>query len=169
MPITLKKVVMISLCLFVPASFAQSVLERAAKDEIVVMADEEPAMKRAFTLAKNSLDAFLTKAAAPPAQTGGYALKVGVREGKNTEYFWISQFTSNGDKFSGKINNEPRLVKSVQFGQTYVFNRNQIVDWLYIDGVAKRMYGNYTACALLEKESKANAEAVKKQYGMVCE
>lgn len=31
------------------------------------------------------------------------------------------------------------------------------------------MKGNYTACALLKRETKANAEAFKREYGLDCD
>jgi uncharacterized protein YegJ (DUF2314 family) len=96
-------------------------------------------------------------------------VKVGIREGKNTEYFWVNELATAGDDFTGKINNEPRMVKSVKLGQAYKFSKSQIVDWTYLDRPNRKMAGNFTACALLSKEPPAEAEAMKKRYGLSCE
>jgi uncharacterized protein YegJ (DUF2314 family) len=150
-------------------SSAQSVVERAKADELVFMRDEEPAMQRAFEKARATLEDFLQKAKSPPAGTTSYSLKVGIRQGEDVEYFWVGNFTQTESGFSGTINNEPRMVKSVKFGQQYAFPREHIVDWTYIDRTERRMVGNFTVCALLTKESAAEAEATKKRFGLRCE
>ena len=148
---------------------AQSLAERAKADELVFMGDKEPAMQRAFSQARASLDDFLRKAKNPAAGTTSYGLKVGVREGTSVEYFWLVDFIQSQDGFVGTISNEPRMVKTVRYGQRYTFAREHIVDWVYVDRNQRRMMGNFTACALLTKEPASEAEAVKKQYGLQCD
>ena len=152
----------------IPAG-AQSITERAERDEIVHMAHEEPAMRKAFEQAHRTLDAFLQRAASPAPGTTGYALKVAVSDGRSTEYFWGNRFVAEGSRFSGHLGNEPRLVKTYKFDQRFQFSREQIVDWTYVDTQAKRMHGNYTACALLTKEPPAQAEAFRQHYGLSCD
>lgn len=156
------------LCFAGPA-VSQSVVERAKADELVFMKDEEPAMQRAFEQARATLDEFLKKAKDPPPGTTSYSLKVGIREGKDVEYFWAGSFVQTDSGFTGTINNEPRMVKRVRFGQQYSFPREHIVDWTYIDRNERRMVGNFTICALLTKESPQEAEATKKRFGLRCE
>lgn len=149
-------------------AFAQSILERAAKDQIVDMGSEEPAMRQAFEKARATLDDFLVKSQKPAPGTSSYALKVAVREGPDTEYIWVNQFTWSGSAFSGRLNNEPRIIKGIKPGQLYKFDRAQIVDWTYLDAGTPRTFGNFTACALLSKESPAEAEQFKRRIGLEC-
>jgi uncharacterized protein YegJ (DUF2314 family) len=149
---------------------AQSLTKKVEQGEIAVMADEDPAMRGAFEKARASLDEFLKKAKAPSADTNNYALKVGIKDAQgNTEYFWIGDFVEKDGRFTGVINNEPRVVKTVRSGQSYSFPRSHIVDWTYIDTKERRMYGNFTACALMTKEPPAEAEALKKRFGLQCD
>ena len=157
------------LCAISMPAVAQTVQDRARADELVFMADEEPAMRRAFEKARATLDEFLRKAKSPPPGTAGYSLKVGIRDGENVEYFWLGNFAQSSAGFVGTINNQPRLVKNVEFGQRYSFPREHIVDWTYIDRGERRMVGNFTLCALLTKEPAQEAEAMKKRYGLRCE
>jgi uncharacterized protein YegJ (DUF2314 family) len=147
----------------------QSLVDRAASDEIAYMASEEPAMRQAFERARATLDDFLSRAENPAEGTTRYALKVAVSDGRNTEYFWVNRFTGSADSFAGFLGNEPRLVKKYKFDEKFSFSRKQIVDWTYFDQPTKSMLGNFTACALLTKESVANAEAFKRKYGFKCE
>jgi len=133
------------------------------------MKDEEPAMRRAFEAARASLDGFLKKAKNPSAEATAFALKVGVREGENIEYFWVNEFKEKNGQFTGKINNEPRVIKTVRMGQPYAFPRGHIVDWTYIDTVQGKMIGNFTLCALLTKEPPVEAAAARKRFGLTCD
>jgi uncharacterized protein YegJ (DUF2314 family) len=152
------------------AAHAQSPLDRAAKDELVFMRDQEPAMQKAFARAAETLDEFLQKSKQASANHTSFALKVAVSQGADTEYFWVNSFVDKGDgAFEGNIGNEPRMVKTVQFGQRYAFPRSHIVDWTYIDKEQRRMVGNFTLCALLTKESKRDADAMKQRFKLDCD
>lgn len=148
---------------------AQSISEKAAQDRLVYMADAEPAMRAAFDKAYASLDDFIAKARQAPAGAGTFAVKVGIRDGRDTEYMWLNELQFEGGRLSGRINNQPRMVASVEYGQTYDFSREQVVDWTYRDEQSGRMMGNFTACALLTKEPAAKAQAFKRQYGLSCD
>ena len=158
----------ISVLLSLPCG-AQTITEKAERGETAQMAREEPAMQRAFEKARATLDTFLKEASAPREGTSGYALKVAVSDGRNTEYFWVNRFSSNGSSFVGHLGNEPRMVKKYKFDERFQFDREQIVDWTYIDTKSRRMVGNFTACALLTKEPPAQADEFKKRYGLLCE
>ena len=75
-------------------------------------------------------------------------------------------FQSKDGSFTGRINNTPRLVKTVTFGESFTFSEGEIVDWLYLD--AGKMKGNYTACALLKREP-GQVAAFKKKFGLECD
>ncbi|MGH8641233.1 MAG: YegJ family protein [Burkholderiales bacterium] len=151
------------------AACDRSAIERAERDEITHMSSEEPAMRKAFEQAQSRLDDFLRLAASPEEGTSDYALKVKISDERNTEYFWVNRFTNEGNVFTGHLNNEPRLVKRLKYGERIQFERSQIVDWTYTDNRTKRMMGNFTACALLTKEPPAQAEAFQQKYGLRCE
>lgn len=155
-------------CACLPAA-TQSLSERAAKDELVFMQDEEPAMRKAFQRAKETLDSFLANARSGSPDHSDFSLKVAVSQGKDTEYFWVSDFVDKGNgRFEGTIANEPRMVRTVRFGQRYSFQRSHIVDWTYIDKAQRRMAGNFTLWALLTKEPRQEAEAVKRRFNLDC-
>ena len=148
---------------------AQTISEKAAQDRLVYMADAEPAMRAAFEKAYASLDEFIAKARQSAAGDGTFAVKVGIRDGQDTEYMWLNELHFADGRLSGRINNQPRMVATVEYGQTYAFAREQVVDWTYRDEKSGRMMGNFTACALLMKEPAARAEAFKRQYKLVCD
>src|SRR5579871_3142778 len=132
---------------------AQSLVDKAERDQVESVADDDPLMLRAFAKARETLPGFLDMASHPKRGTDGFGVKVAVHEGDQVEYFWIAPFTQTGEKFAGTVDNEPNTVHSVRLGQTITFSQNEIVDWTYMDG--KTMMGNYTARVLLQKASPA--------------
>ena len=148
---------------------AQSISEKAAQDRLVYMADAEPAMRAAFDKAYTTLDSFIAKAKHPPAGASTFAVKIGVRDGRETEYMWLNELSFIDDRLRGRINNQPRTVGTVEYGQTYDFSKEQVVDWTYRDEQTGRTMGNFTACALLTKEPAARAAEFKRQYGLACD
>jgi len=155
--------------LAIPAAAGQTPIKKAEHDEIFMVPTADPAMERAFGKARSTLDNFLRMAAAPAPGTSDYSVKVAVTDGKNTEYFWVSDFERRGEQFAGTLANEPRMVKKFKNGQRFDFSRNLIVDWTYIDASKRKMFGNFTACALLTKEAPEEARKFREHFGLDCD
>jgi uncharacterized protein YegJ (DUF2314 family) len=145
----------------------QTPLQKAERDELAIVAENDPTMAAAMAKARQTLPDFLALAAAPKQGMDTFSVKVAIREGDEAEYFWIMPFTVKDGTFSGAINNQPRSVHSVKLGQTITFDQSEIVDWMYLDG--EKMKGNYTACALLKSASKREADEFKKRFGLDCD
>jgi uncharacterized protein YegJ (DUF2314 family) len=151
----------------VAPGLAQTALEKAQRDEIFKISRGDPDMAAAMRKARDSLPDFFAMMRAPAPSVRGFSVKVGVRDGDEREFFWIAPFReTGGDRFAGEINNTPRSVRNVRRGQTIAFTRDEIVDWLYIDGT--RMKGNFTMCPLLKNEPPSQAKAVLDRFGMEC-
>ena len=147
---------------------AQNVLDKARRDDVVHIPEGDPDMAAAFRKGRATLPEFFALAQNPKPSTSGFSIKVGVpADGGNFEFFWIRPFERKGDQFSGQLRNTPRDVKRLKIGDTIQFKETEIVDWTYRD--SGKMMGNFTACAMLKRDTKANAEAFMKQYGLDCE
>jgi len=148
---------------------AESLLDTSKRDGFAIIEHGDPDMAVAFKRAREKLPEFLKLALTPRPATQGFAVKIGIPYGNrnDAEFFWISPFEPRSDKYVGRINNTPRLAKTVKFGQVVEFAETEIVDWLYLeDG---KMIGNYTTCALLKREPPQQATAFMKQYGLSCD
>jgi uncharacterized protein YegJ (DUF2314 family) len=146
---------------------AETLLERAKRDALAFVEKDDAEMAAAMQRARETLPGFLELARSPRPKTSSFAVKVAVVENDDVEYFWIAPFQQDKDGFTGEINNTPQLVKKVKLGQKITFQENEIVDWLYADG--GRMIGNFTACVLLKREPKEEAEELIKQFGLRCD
>lgn len=145
----------------------QPITERAPHDETSSVRSEEPALRRAAESAQATLDDFLTKAKQQPAGTSAYALRVRIQEGRDAEYFWLDEFTWSDGAFTGRINDEPRLVKGIKPGQIVKFSRSQVADWKYVEETTGKTVGNFT-CTLLSNELSAQAEEIKRRERLDC-
>jgi uncharacterized protein YegJ (DUF2314 family) len=150
-----------------PATAAETAVDRAKQDEIVAVPKGDPDMEAAFRQARETLKTFLDLARTPRSTITRMAVKVAVRDAGETEYFWISPFTEQDGRFAGKINNTPRSVHNVKLSQTITFKQSDVVDWLYREN--GKMFGNFTACALLKHVPPSEMQAFKREYGLNCE
>ena len=157
-----------ALAILAALACTQSIPVREKDIEAARLQSEALAMRQAAEKAQATLDDFLVKAKQLPAGTKAYAVKVGIQEGRDTEYFWVHEFSWSDGTFMGRINDEPRLVKSIKPGQIYKFSRSDIVDWTYIDEKSGRTFGNFTACALSSKEPPAKADEFKRRNDLDC-
>lgn len=142
-------------------------LGRVERDDLAFMADEHPDMREAMRRARATLKDFLALAREPRADTDLFAVKVAVREDRQTEYFWVGDFTRRAGTFSGRVDNAPRLVKRIRQDDVITFAESEIVDWTYREN--GKLKGNYTGCALLKQEKKSDAEAFKQRFGLTCD
>lgn len=148
---------------------AESVLERSKRDAVVRVEQGDPIMAIAYKKARETLPEFLALMRAPRPTVKGFAVKVPIPYGTGTdaEFFWISPIEERDGELIGRINNEPRLAKSVKIGQIIAFDGSQIIDWLYYEN--GKMVGNFTACALIKREPPAQQQAFMRQYGLTCD
>jgi uncharacterized protein YegJ (DUF2314 family) len=146
---------------------AQTALDKAARDDVFSIPNDDPEMAAAMRQARATLADFLALARAPPQSMKNFSVKIGLRADLGGyEFVWVRPFTSKGDQFSGQLRNTPRRIKRLKLGDTIRFVQNDIVDWTYSDGT--RTKGNFTACALLKREPRRDAEAFVRRYGLEC-
>ena len=151
----------------IPPTCAESVLHRAQRDGIVLVPPDDPAMEAAFAKARATLPSFLALARAPRPGITSMAVKVGVDDGEETEYFWITNFVERDGRINGRIGNIPRLVKRVSKGDEINVATKEVVDWLYREN--GKMFGNFTGCVLLRGDPPADVEKFKLYYGLDCD
>jgi uncharacterized protein YegJ (DUF2314 family) len=126
-------------------------------DKTVNVEKDDPVMLAAFAKAHATTDQFI---AILQANSGyNYAVKVKIQDTNGVEYFWLSNLTYANGVFSGDIDNDPEIVKNVKSGQHMEVQKADIYDWDYMKG--GKMYGNYTARALLPKLSKEDADQMR--------
>lgn len=136
------------------------------ENEVVLVDNDDAEMAAAIRQARAKLDEFLALAAKPPAGSSDFKLKVMLRDGDDTEHFWVTPFTPEGKRFKGTLANEPQIVSNVEAGDEIEFSREQISDWGYTKN--GRQVGSYTVCAMFKKMPPEQAHYYRKNHGFDC-
>lgn len=118
----------------------------------------------AIAKAKASLPEFWARAAAPQPGDSDFCVKVPVRDGTETEFFWINELERSNGTVHGAINNDPMTVKTVTLGQVIAVPESEVIDWLYMRG--GKLYGYYPVRPL---RSRMPAEEARKVRAMLAE
>jgi uncharacterized protein YegJ (DUF2314 family) len=123
----------------------------AAQDSSYIkVPNEDQEMNEAKAQARATLAHFWQKFADPGPGESGFSIKVALPYGSNnTEHIWTKDIERKDGKISAVINNVPRDVKTVRFGQRIEVADAQISDWMYMR--AGKMVGNYTMRPLLKR------------------
>jgi uncharacterized protein YegJ (DUF2314 family) len=140
--------------------------EQRDENEVVLVGTRDPDMIAAIRQARATLDEFLFISANPPSGTDGFKLKVIVKDGADTEHFWVTPFHQTAEGFEGTLANEPRVVRNVRAGQALRFTRSEISDWGYTKN--GRQIGSYTVCVLFTKMPKQQADYYRTNHGFDC-
>jgi uncharacterized protein YegJ (DUF2314 family) len=136
-------------------------------NEVVTSDRQNPAVSAAVRQAQAGLTEFLALAAKPPANTRDYKVQVMAEDSNGIETFWITPFRALEQGFIGTVANEPRIVKSVTWGQQLRFTREQITDWGYLKN--GRQVGSFTICALFKDMPAEQVEYYRSQHGFDCQ
>jgi uncharacterized protein YegJ (DUF2314 family) len=133
------------------------------KPETLTSKYDEKKMEQAIAEARSSFPEFLNRFRAPQPGDDDFHVKVRIEDKNGVEHFWVSDLKLDSEPYSGKIADEPGIVKKVKFGQDYSFSRDEISDWMYM--AKGKMQGNYTLRVELESMPPKEAAALKQKIG----
>jgi len=133
------------------------------KPETLTNKYDEKKMEQAIVDARATFDEFVARFHSPQPGDTAFNVKVKIEDEHGIEHFWVGDLMLDAEPFSGKIGNEPGVVKKVKFGQAYTFARSDVSDWMYISN--GKMQGNYTLRVELESMPRKEADALKKKIG----
>lgn len=131
--------------------------DESPKPETLTQEYDEAEMNTAMATARSRVDEFLKVLGANGAES--FSVKAPVRDGDETEHFWLVDVTYKNGSFSGEIGNEPGIVRNVKAGQKWEIKKEEISDWMYtIEG---RIYGGVTIDPLLDSFPQDKADALR--------
>lgn len=118
---------------------------------------DEKEMDAAIARARRETDAFLKVLAARDADS--FSVKAPITDKNGTEHFWITDVTFENGVFTGRVGNEPGIVRNVSMGQEWKIKKEEISDWMFMRG--DRIHGGYTIDPLLGGLEKEKADAMR--------
>lgn len=109
---------------------------------------------------RRTLPDFWKHREAPAAGESDFMLKVAFAEGGKVEHMWVEPTHREGDRITGKLNQEPGQLRGMRDGQQVSFSTAEISDWLYRrDG---KMVGNFGLRAHLDEIPEPQRSALRK-------
>ena len=117
------------------------------QDSVISVDSDDADMKAAMDRARAEVDAVIQKLQG--GEIEGMSVKVPIKDGGETEHFWLNTVTFQAGTFTGTVDNDPETVHNVKLGDKVSVKKDEISDWLYMkDG---KMHGNYTLRVLFKQ------------------
>ncbi|QDU54342.1 YegJ family protein [Aeoliella mucimassa] len=117
-------------------------------DPVIDVAEDDVDMNAAIDKARATVDKFI-EALNQPESERDFSVKLLITDGDAHEHMWLTPVRLEGTTFIGVLNNKPGLVSNVEFGDELKVEKDQISDWMIVDG--KKIWGAYTLRVLMEK------------------
>jgi uncharacterized protein YegJ (DUF2314 family) len=127
------------------------------RPDTLVSSYDQKAMETAISTAKGRVDEFIAVLQSNGADS--FSVKAPITDSHGTEHFWITDVSFADGFFTGKVGNEPGIVKNVRFGQDWRIAKGDISDWMYMKG--DKIHGGFTIDPLLASYPKEQADAVR--------
>jgi len=141
---------------------------RAGEPSIVTYKSGVPKIDQSIDDARAHIDYFWQHQKAPAPGEKTFTLKVAfpvtsATGQKGREHIWVADVTRNGATLTGRLDNDPDMMKGVKSGDSVTFSEDMVTDW----GFARygRMIGFYSTRAMLEDAPPAEAEMIRKMLG----
>jgi len=127
-----------------------SLFDEPTFEPIIEISDNDPRMAAAVAEAVRRwpefVDAFRGR---DGDQSDRYIVKAEFREGKKTEYMWVSVSEIDDDRIDGVLMNDPHELMDVHRGASVSFPIDRLNDWIYPDGDGSHV-GGFTLDVLAE-------------------
>jgi uncharacterized protein YegJ (DUF2314 family) len=99
-------------------------------------------MHRAVTEARKTVGEFIAALEHPAAGQQDFEIKKPFIQNGQVEHIWLSDVQFVGNRFQGRVDNQPREIQGLKLGQLVSVNPKEISDWLYVDH--GKLMGAYT-------------------------
>jgi uncharacterized protein YegJ (DUF2314 family) len=121
-------------------------------------------MTAAMDRARATLPQFEERLANPtPTQTMAI-IKARFTEGDLVEHMWLNQIAVTPEGYSGVLGNDPYELEDVKAGATLIVPREQVSDWIVVDG--GKLVGGYTMRVLRSRLPENERAAFDEQNGI---
>jgi uncharacterized protein YegJ (DUF2314 family) len=127
---------------------------------VVMVPEKDPEMAAAIAKGRDTLPRFWQALDKPQPNEDGFALKVGLpTDSGGSEHIWANGIERKDGKIFGTINNVPKNLKKIRFGQRIEIPEPLISDWVFHR--SGRIVGGYTIRALLKRMPRDEAARLR--------
>ncbi|MGE0606712.1 MAG: DUF2314 domain-containing protein [Pirellulales bacterium] len=137
--------------------------ERADDDEpgldiggTIDVEQDNAKMNEAIAQARKTVGDFIKALRKPGQDQESFSVKMPIQGKEKVEHFWLSEVRFDGKKFHGNIANDPEFVEDVALGDPVSVARDEISDWMYVEGNV--LVGGYTIRVLRDGMSEKDRQ-----------
>jgi uncharacterized protein YegJ (DUF2314 family) len=145
----------------VPTLLFAAATTTASAQGTIAVAGSDSAMNAAIGQAQATIGQFIARLEHPPTSQTDLGLKVRLTDGEQIEHVWLTDVRHQGNRFTGRINNDIEHLHKYHFGDSVAVMLGQVSDWLAVDG--GRLIGGYSIRLLRSRMSPAEREAFDRQ------
>jgi len=115
---------------------------RSTEPPYLEVPNDHTAMHQAVTQARKTVGEFIAALKHPAPGQQDFEVKKPFIQNGQLEHIWLSDVQFVGNRFRGRVDNQPRKIQGLKLGQLVSVKPNEISDWLYIDH--GKLVGGYT-------------------------
>lgn len=130
-------------------------------ENFVIVPENDIEMAEAIKKAQSTVDKFIKNLNNKKENQRLFTVKIKIIENEEVEHIWITDVEYKEGKFSGKINNQPVFIKSLQYGQKIEATKKEISDWMFVEN--DKLVGGYTVRLLIRRMPEKQRESFLKQ------
>jgi uncharacterized protein YegJ (DUF2314 family) len=125
---------------------AREIRRTGVQPEFFRIEDKDAEMHRAVKEARKTVGAFIAALKSPAKGQHDFEVKKPFVKDGEVEHLWLSEVKFSGNRFHGLVDNHPRKIKGLKFGDRVSVNPDEISDWAFVDH--GKLVGGYTIRAL---------------------
>ena len=137
----------------------------ALRRGVVDIDPNDPDMQAATRRAKDSVQEFLHRLAAPPSSQRSASVKVALEEEGRMEYAWLAEPRIEGDHFVGRLDNNLVQIRRWRAGDMVRVPQTALSDWLAVDG--GRLVGGFSIRVLRNRLQPEERDRFDRAAGFV--
>ena len=130
---------------------AREIRRTGVQPEIFRIDDKDAQMHRAVKEARKTVGAFIAALKKPGKGQHDFEVKKPFAKDGEVEHLWLSEVAFSGNRFHGRVDNHPRKIKGLKFGDRVSVNPDEISDWAFVDN--GKLVGGYTIRVLSQNLS----------------
>lgn len=130
---------------------------------ISAVSPDDREMNAAIAEARARMPELLTALKQRSGAVTRFSVKARYATRSGEEHIWIGDISYDGTSFAGRVENVPRDIEKLKYGDTVRIAPSQISDWLYVeDG---RLVGAFTMRVIYRRMPPAQQQAFRQQLG----
>ena len=142
----------------------EDVISREGEPDVHLVESEDEEMNAARKTVQETIDEFIRFLESPEEGQTYFSLKarfIVLDRPGSFEHIWLDDVSFDGERFTGKIGNEPLDVTYLSLGEEVTVEMEDVSDWMIIEeGVLK---GGYTLLVLINRMSQEEREEFLQQ------